>query len=105
MTNQETLKRTLGERLEKARRINGWTQTELALKLGKGKRSIVRYENGEAVPSLPVLIKWANVCDVPVTWLVDETCPTTDLQGYNGHPALRGASSQVTNRSPTGLAA
>jgi transcriptional regulator with XRE-family HTH domain len=92
MTHQEVLKRTLGERLEKARKVNGWTQTELADRLGKSKRTVVRYETDAAIPSLPLLIKWADECAVPLTWLIDEGY-TKDLQGYLGHPALRGRSS------------
>lgn len=94
MATQETLKRTLGERLEKARKVNGWTQTELAERLGKSKRTVVRYESDAAVPSLPLLIKWAEVCDVPLMWLIDDVY-TKDLQGYAGHPALRPRSSAV----------
>ena len=99
MANQETLKRTLAERLEKARRIKGWNQQELADRLSRSKRSIVRYENGEAMPTLPLLIKWAAVCEVPVTWLVDEYASPTDLEGYLGHPSLHVSSSQVNHHS------
>lgn len=105
MANQETLKRTLSERLEKARRMTGMNQQELGVLLGKSKRTVVRYENGEGVPSLPLLIKWAAVCDVPVTWLVDEYASPTVLEGYLGHPALRGASPQVTASAPLADAA
>lgn len=96
MTNPTTLRRTLGERLAKSRKVAGLTQTQMAELTGIGKRSIVRYEDDEAVPSLPRLLKWANVTDVPISWLIDETFTEKDLQGYLGHPALRGGSPQVT---------
>jgi len=95
MTNQETLKRTLGERLAKARRINGWSQAQVSAKLGISRRSITRYEDDATVPSTAILIAWANICDVPFEWLSSETVTGTDLQGYLGHPALRGKKSQV----------
>lgn len=95
MMTQETLKRTLGERLEKARKVNGWDQTDLAQRLGISRRSVTRYETDLKVPSLAVLIAWANVCDVPYSWLIDETFPGPDIQGYLGHPALSGRSRQV----------
>lgn len=93
MTNMITW--TLGERLAKARRRQKWTQTELAARLGIGRRSISRYEDDLAVPSTAVLIAWAQVCDVPYGWLTDS--PDTDpvTQGYLGHPALSGRSRQV----------
>lgn len=105
MTNQETLKRTLGERLAKARRINGWSQAEVSAKLGISRRSITRYEDDATVPSLAILIAWANICDVPFEWLSSETITATDLQGYRGHPALRGASPQVTAATHAPVAA
>lgn len=81
MMTQETLKRTLGERLEKARKVNGWDQTDLAQRLGISRRSVTRYETDLKVPSLAVLIAWAKVCDVPYSWLIDETFPGPDIQG------------------------
>ena len=71
MTHPDTLKWTLGERLAKARRLRQWSQQELADKLGIGRRSIVRYEDDQAVPSMAILIAWATVTDVPLQWLND----------------------------------
>lgn len=95
MTNPITLKRTLGERLAKSRRVNAWSQQDMADKLGIGRRSIIRYEDDQSIPSIAVLIAWANVCDVPYTWLIDETYTETDLQGYLWHPSVRGRNPQV----------
>lgn len=84
----DTLQWTLGERLAKARRRRRWNQQDMADRLGIGRRSIVRYEDDQAIPSLAVVIAWAKVTDVPLEWLLDNpTASTPDSQGYL-HPSL-----------------
>jgi len=41
----------IGERIKKVRKELGLTQEDMAKKLGMSRNSIIRYENGEAVPS------------------------------------------------------
>ena len=62
---------TLGERLEHARTVKGWLQTELADKINIGRSTISQYETGRAKPSAKALIKIAKVLEVDVTWLKD----------------------------------
>lgn len=87
----DTLQWTLGERLAKARKLHRWNQQDMADRLGIGRRSIVRYEDDQAIPSLAVVIAWAQVTDVPLTWLLNEgddvTTSTPAHQGYL-HPSL-----------------
>jgi transcriptional regulator with XRE-family HTH domain len=75
-TPTQVIEWTLGERLAKARRMKGWNQTELATSLGIGRRSISRYEDDIARPSRAVLIAWAEVTDVPLTWLEGDASVT-----------------------------
>lgn len=63
---------TLADRLIKAREHAGLTQDELATRLGRGKRSIVRYESGTKQPSRPIVIAWAHQTAVPLWWLDSE---------------------------------
>ena len=99
MNRQETLKRTLGERMVKARRIHSWVQADMAVKLGVSRRQITRWEDDQATPSTAILIAWASVCDVPFEWLAEESDGPTDLEGYLGHPSLHVSSSQVNHHS------
>ena len=102
MTTTDTLEWTLGDRLAKARRRNGWSQADLAERLGIGRRSISRYEEDHARPSRAVLIAWAQVTDTPLAWLEggDVSVPKSDhlgepsrqrlsdlLGGAFGHPS------------------
>ncbi len=88
MTDMDTLQWTLGERLAKARRRRRWSQQEMADRLGIGRRSIVRYEDDQAIPSLAVVIAWAQVTSVPLSWLLDEPTDSAPVdQGYL-HPSL-----------------
>lgn len=71
MRSTTELASTPGERLAKARRLAGLTQSDLADELGIGRRSIARYEDDAdpAEPSKGILIAWAVVTDVPLHWL------------------------------------
>lgn len=62
---------TFGDRLAKARREAGLTQSAIAVRLGRPKSSISAWESG--VPPrnlLRVAAQWAEVTGVPVGWLL-----------------------------------
>lgn len=63
---------TTGDKLAKARRNARLSQQDLALDLGIGRRSIVRYEEDQAKPSRAIRIAWAVRCRVPVEWLLED---------------------------------
>ena len=60
---------TLGDRLRKAREVADLTQTELASSLGIGRRSVSRYEDGDAMPKRGVVMAWSMATGVPFEWL------------------------------------
>ena len=72
MTNHDTLNRTLGERMVKARNVAHLTQKDMAHRLGIGARSIINYEADAHPPTRAVLIAWAWVTGVPLAWLEGE---------------------------------
>lgn len=57
------------DRLLKARRHAGLTQSELATRLGVGRRSITRYEDGQGTPNRATLLGWSLVTGVDPHWL------------------------------------
>lgn len=57
------------DRLLKARRHAGLTQSELASRLGVGRRSITRYEDGQGTPNRATLLGWSLVTGVDPHWL------------------------------------
>lgn len=55
-------------RLAKERRLRGWSQDELAARLGKFSGVVIcRWEIGERQPSLFDLCCWANVLGMKLT--------------------------------------
>lgn len=60
---------TLGDRLEKARHEAHMTQPELAETMGISRRSIIRFETDEKVPSRALLVAWSHFTNVDLHWL------------------------------------
>lgn len=61
---------TLGDRLRKAREHAGLSQMQMYAETGIARSSIVRYENGQAVPSRAMLLSWALSTGVDLGWLL-----------------------------------
>jgi transcriptional regulator with XRE-family HTH domain len=62
----------LGERMKELRKQHGWSQGELAEKVGTDARQISRYENGRITPSLDVVARLAEVLNISIDYLVIE---------------------------------
>jgi transcriptional regulator with XRE-family HTH domain len=62
----------LCDRLRKARTFAGLTQEQLGERMGVGRRSITRYEDGTQTPRRSVVIAWAVTTGVPLEWIEGE---------------------------------
>jgi transcriptional regulator with XRE-family HTH domain len=60
----------LGERLKQLRRERGWSQADLAAKIGADAGQISRYENSHMTPSAEAVAKLAEVLDVSADYLL-----------------------------------
>ena len=78
MADQATL--PLGERLKQLRRERGWSQADLAAKLGADAGQISRYENGHMTPSAEAVAKLAEVLDVSADYLLISSSPRRALR-------------------------
>lgn len=56
-------------RLTELREMNNLNKVEMAKRLGLNKSSITRFENGEAQPSLDLMIKIVKEFGVTMDWL------------------------------------
>ena len=70
----------IGERIKVLRKENGWSQGELAEKIGADGRQISRYENGHITPSAEALVRLAQAFDVSVDYLLLEDAPRRPLK-------------------------
>lgn len=63
----------LAEKLTQVRTHLGFSQNEIAVRLGvKDRVSISGYERGEREPPLPVLLEYARLAGVSMETLVDD---------------------------------
>jgi len=69
----------IGERMKTLRKQAGWSQGELAERVGTDARQISRYENGRITPGLDVLARIAQALDVSLDHLVFDDIPRRPL--------------------------
>ena len=71
----------LKDRLRKARKARGWTQSQLAAQLNVSDATISRYEKGVRYPDLETLKRLADLLETSVDYLVAErpTDPDEEL--------------------------
>lgn len=62
----------IGDRITQLRKQKGWSQTELAKKIGASREAIGKYERNEAVPSVETAKKIADAFEVTLDYLVNE---------------------------------
>jgi transcriptional regulator with XRE-family HTH domain len=92
-----------GDRLKTLRTERGWSQAELAEKIGSDARQVSRYENGRVAPSLDVLARIGEVLDITVDHLLYEaaerrprTGPDARIAGHLADIAQLDSDDQAT---------
>lgn len=63
---------TLGEKLQKLRKARGWTQEELAEKVGVSRQSLSKWESDGALPDTANVIVLADLFGVTTDYLLRE---------------------------------
>lgn len=63
-------KKNIGQRIRVIRQRLKMSQEKLAQELGVANTSISSYETGDSYPSVPGLIKMAEIGDVTLDWLL-----------------------------------
>jgi transcriptional regulator with XRE-family HTH domain len=65
----------LAERVRQLRKQHGWSQAELAERIGADPAQISRYEGGRITPSAEAVVKLAEVFDVSCDYLLVDDAP------------------------------
>ena len=60
---------SLDNRIREAREANGWTQAQLAERIGVSRKTVNTVENGVFVPSTVIALKLARALGEPVEGL------------------------------------
>ncbi len=69
----------MSERIKTLRKEKGWSQGQLAERVGGDARQISRYENGHIAPSAEVLVKLAVALDTSTDYILFEDAPRRPL--------------------------
>jgi transcriptional regulator with XRE-family HTH domain len=70
----------IGDKIQGLRKQHGWSQQQLAQKIGTSGPIVGRYERGEMTPSVEVAKKLADTFDVTLDFLVDDTGKTAEIK-------------------------
>lgn len=62
----------LAEKIMKLRKQNGWSQEELAEKLGISRQSVSKWESGGSIPDLDKIIKMSGIFGVTTDYLLKD---------------------------------
>ncbi len=72
MEEQDQLAVTVGKNITRLRKLSGMTQLELAEKLNYSDKSISKWEQGNGIPDIRILVRLAELFNVSVDDLVRE---------------------------------
>lgn len=72
----------LGANIAERRKKLGWTQAELAERIGVDTETVSRFERGSNLPSLQRLENLADALKIPLFQLVAASSPKPDDQAY-----------------------
>ncbi len=73
----------LGERIKTLRKEHGWSQADLAARIGADAGQISRYEGGKITPSVEAVIRLADTFDVSCDYLLLDDAPRRPLRASN----------------------
>jgi len=70
----------IGDKILSLRKERGWSQQQLAKKIGTSGPIVGRYERGEMTPSVEVAKKLADTFGTTLDYLVDDAGRVTDIK-------------------------
>lgn len=82
----------LADKIINLRKKNGWSQEELAEKLGVSRQSISKYESAQSIPDLDKILKLSEIFGVTTDYLIKDELEEEEY-----------TSSQPRKRKATGL--
>lgn len=72
----------LGQRICELRTALGWSQVQLAKRLGAAKQAVSNWENENIQPSIEMLVRLAKIFGVTTDYLLGlEDVPRLDVEG------------------------
>ena len=76
----------LGQRINELRHSHGWSQVELAKRLGVAKQTVSNWENENIQPSIEMLVRLSNIFNVSTDYLLGlDKIPRLNIEGLPEH--------------------
>lgn len=79
----------IGEQIKNLRKERGWSQADLATKIAGDAGQISRYENGKITPSVEAIVKFAELFDVSVDYLLVDNAPRRPFRQVDDELGMR----------------
>ncbi len=89
----------LAEKIMKLRKGQGWSQEELAVRLGVSRQSVSKWESMASLPDLDKILKMSELFGVSTDYLLKEEAPQEDgcVNGEDGGEAARAVTLEEAN--------
>ncbi len=77
----------LADKIINLRKKNGWSQEELAERLGVSRQSVSKYEGAQSVPDLDKILKLSEIFGVTTDYLIKDDIEEEQYSEYTGYKA------------------
>ncbi|HBH93885.1 MAG TPA: XRE family transcriptional regulator, partial [Bacteroides sp.] len=72
----------LADKIINLRKKNGWSQEELAERLGVSRQSVSKYEGAQSVPDLDKILKLSEIFGVTTDYLIKDDIEEEQYSEY-----------------------
>ena len=88
LTSEQEAGMPIGEKIQTLRTAKGWSQDDLAKKLGTKAPNVSRWENGHTLPATETLKQLGELFEVSVDYLLYDKTPFKPLVGFKDDELL-----------------
>jgi len=79
----------LADKIMKLRKQAGWSQEDLAMKLGVSRQSVSKWESASSIPDLNRIISLADIFGVSTDYLLKDEVEVVETVGVDKEPGVR----------------
>lgn len=98
LKNYEVTKMILADKIIKHRKLNGWSQEELAERTGVSRQAVSKWESAQSVPDLDKILKLSSLFGVTTDYLLKDSLETEDFINDSEQSAIRKITMEEANK-------
>lgn len=88
----------LADKIIKHRKLNGWSQEELAERTGVSRQAVSKWESAQSVPDLDKILKLSSLFGVTTDYLLKDSLETEDFINDSEQSAIRKITMEEANK-------